>query len=174
MADLRYPVGRHERRQELGDDARRECIDAIAAAPAAMRAAVRGLSDEQLDMPYRPEGWTVRQVVHHVPDSHVNAYIRFKLALTEEQPAIRPYEEARWAELKEARTAPPEISLAMLETLHTRWVMSLRSMQPSDFARTLMHPVNGVMTLDAMLGLYAWHGRHHVGHITALRERMGW
>lgn len=173
-ADLRYPVGRHQRQTELTADARRERIDAIAAAPAAMRAAVRGLSDEQLDTPYRPEGWTVRQVVHHVPDSHLNAYMRFKLALTEEQPAIRPYAEARWAELKEARTAPPEISLALLETLHTRWVMSLRSMDAADFARTLMHAENGVMTLDSMLNLYAWHGRHHVAHITALRERMGW
>ncbi|MDZ7344493.1 MAG: putative metal-dependent hydrolase, partial [candidate division KSB1 bacterium] len=128
----------------------------------------------QLDTPYRPEGWTVRQLVHHVPDSHLNAYIRFKLAITEEKPTIKTYEEKLWSELHDARTAPIEISLALLEALHKRWVLFLQSLNPSDFARPFHHPELGTMNLDTLLRLYAWHGRHHVAQITSLRERMGW
>ena len=174
MPDLRYPIGKFANPGSLTDARRRECIDEVAAAPGALRQAVNGLTEAQLETPYRPDGWTVRQVVHHLPDSHVNAYVRFKLALTEDQPAIKTYEEKRWAELSEARTAPIELSLALLEALHRRWVLVLRALSPADFGRTLMHPENGVMSLDAMLALYSWHGRHHVAHITALRERMGW
>ncbi|MHB1861906.1 MAG: YfiT family bacillithiol transferase [Gemmatimonadaceae bacterium] len=174
--DLRYPIGRFERPAQLTTPERGALIDAIAAAPAALRAAVRGLSDAQLDTPYRPEGWTVRQVVHHVPDSHLNSYTRFRLALTEEQPTIKPYDEARWAELPDARGPLVAESLALLDALHARWVALLRAMSPAEFARTLVHPERpgAPMTLDMMVALYAWHGRHHVAHITALRDRMGW
>lgn len=172
--DLRYPIGKFRRPERLSEAERIQCIDAIAAAPGALRDAVRGLDDRQLDTPYRPGGWTVRQVVHHVPDSHINSYVRFKLALTEDMPTIKPYHEARWAELPEARTAPIEMSLGFLETLHVRWVAMLRGMTEADFARTLHHPESGKMSLDQMLALYAWHGKHHVAHITALRAREGW
>jgi uncharacterized damage-inducible protein DinB len=172
--DLRYPIGPYEPRSSLSEDERRRAIEDIAAAPERLRMAVAGLSSQQLDTPYRPGGWTVRQVVHHVPDSHMNAYTRFRLALTEDEPTIRPYDEGRWAKLEDACHAPPGMSLDLLEALHLRWVLLLRSMQAGDFARTLKHPERGVMTLDDMLWLYAWHGRHHVGHVTSLRERMGW
>ena len=172
--NLRYPIGGPKLSARLDDAARREAIDAIAATPANLRAAVQGLTEEQLDTPYRPEGWTVRQLVHHVPDSHLNAYVRFKLALTEEEPKIKTYAEARWAELPDTHTTPPEVSLALLESLHHRWVDLLRAMAPADFERKLDHPEKGLLTLDSMLGLYAWHGCHHVAHVTKLRERMGW
>ncbi|HVB32145.1 MAG TPA: putative metal-dependent hydrolase [Gemmatimonadaceae bacterium] len=174
--DLRYPIGRFERPAQLTPPERSALIDTIAATPAALRAAVRGLSGTQLDTPYRPEGWTVRQVVHHVPDSHLNSYVRFRLALTEEQPTIKPYDEARWAELPDAKGPLVAESLALLEALHARWVSLLRAMTPAEFARTLVHPERpgAPMSLDTMVALYAWHGRHHVAHITALRERMGW
>jgi uncharacterized damage-inducible protein DinB len=130
--------------------------------------------EEQLDTPYRPEGWTVRQVVHHLPDSHFNAYVRMKLAMTEQQPTIKPYEQQLWAELSDAKTAPIEMSLTLFESLHKRWVLFLQSLKSSDFARTINHPESGVMNLDRILQLYAWHGRHHTAQITSLRERMGW
>jgi uncharacterized damage-inducible protein DinB len=149
-------------------------IAEIDAAPAALRAAVAGLSEEQLATPYRPGGWTVRQVVHHLPDSHANAYVRFKLALTEDNPTIKPYLEARWAELPDNAGTPVEVSLGLLEALHRRWVVLLRGMGPEDFARPLTHPEKGRLSLDQMLALYAWHGRHHVAHVTSLTERMGW
>jgi uncharacterized damage-inducible protein DinB len=174
LDDLRYPVGKYTRPERLSPEERRQAIDAIAAAPAALRAAVAGLADAQLDTPYRPGGWTVRQVVHHVPDSHANAYVRFKLGLTEDEPTIRPYEEARWAEQPEARSAPVEPSLAFLEALHGRWVLALRAIQPAEWERRLVNPETGRYTLDQLLALYAWHGRHHVGHITELRRREGW
>ncbi len=174
MTDLRYPIGEFKFEGSLAGDARRRAVDDIEAAPARLRAAVQGLSAPQLDMPYRPCGWTVRQVVHHVPDSHLNAYTRFKLALTENEPTIKPYDEARWAELADVRQAPLEVSLALLEALHIRWVLLLRSLGAEEFARRLRHPERGVMTLDEALGYYAWHGRHHIAHITSLRERMGW
>jgi hypothetical protein len=174
--DLRFPVGRFQRPTAVLTGAERSgMIDAIAAAPAAVRDAVRGLDDRQLDTPYRPGGWTVRQVVHHLPDSHLNAYCRFKLALTEDVPTIKPYDEARWAEMPDARSPLVKESLAMLEALHVRWVFLLRGMQPSDFERKLNHPEWDVpLSLDSMLALYAWHGRHHVAHITSLRQREGW
>jgi uncharacterized damage-inducible protein DinB len=174
MTDLRYPIGRFALVGTLTPVQRAACIGQIAAAPAGLRRAVAGLDDRQLDTPYRPGGWTVRQVVHHVPDSHLNAYTRFKLACTEDAPAIKTYEEARWAELPEARTAPVEVSLALLESLHRRWVLFLESVGPGDFARTVRHPDWGTPTVDDLLAQYAWHGRHHTAHITSLRERMGW
>ena|SRR6266498_212016 len=174
MTDPRYPIGRHERRDVLTPEERRGMIDQIAAAPRHVRDAVAGLTAEQMETPYREGGWTLRQVVHHVPDSHLNLYCRFKLALTEQTPTIRPYEEARWAELPDSRETPLETSLTLLESLHDRWVRLLRSMSDDDFRRTLNHPENGLMTLDAMVALYAWHGRHHVAHITTTRTREGW
>jgi hypothetical protein len=173
MTDLRYPVGRHSSVKALTPDQRADCIMQIADAPATLRRAVAGLGERQLDTPYRPEGWTVRQVVHHLPDSHLNAYVRFKLALTEERPTIKPYDQARWAATAEMR-APVEVSLQLLAALHERWVLLLRGMGPAEFARTLNHPESGVLTLDGLLAMYAWHGRHHTAHITGLRERMGW
>ncbi len=174
MTDLRYPIGKFEPPDAVTESRRREWIDTIAGAPDIFRAAVRGLSEQQLDTPYRPEGWTVRQVVHHVADSHMNAYTRFRLALTEDQPTVKPYEEARWAKLEDARTAPVDLSLMLIEPLHKRWVLLLRSMSAGDFGRTFKHPEHGVMTLDRNLAMYAWHTRHHAAHITSLRERMGW
>ena len=173
-SDLRYPVGRYTPPEPITAAHRPGWIEQIAHAPAALRDAVRGLSDAQLDTPYRPGGWTVRQVVHHLPDSHLNAYIRFKLALTENEPTIKPYDEARWAMLEDGRNGPPDASLAMLDGLHARWVRLLRSLGASDFARTFNHPEHGKLTLDWVLGMYAWHGRHHVAHITSLRQREGW
>jgi uncharacterized damage-inducible protein DinB len=173
-ADLRYPVGRLERKSSLTSSERRAAIDAIAAAPPALRAAVKGLTDAQLDTPYRPEGWTVRQVVHHVADSHMNAYMRFRLALTESNPTIKPYDEAKWAELPDARTLPIGVSLDLLDRLHDRLVHLLRATKDADFQRTLQHPENGPMTMDSLLAVYAWHGRHHTAHVTGLRERMKW
>ena len=172
--DLRYPVGPFKFEGTLSPEQRLTVIDQIAATPDRMRAAVAGLSEEQLDTSYRPEGWTVRQVVHHVPDSHLNSYVRFKLALTEEHPTIRAYDENLWANTDDARTAPVEISLDLLEALHRRWVLFLRSFEDKDFARTFHHPELGSMSVDKNVALYAWHGRHHVAHITSLRERMGW
>ena len=172
--DLRYPIGKFVRPKTLSANDRARAIDAIAEAPAKLREAVRGLNAKQLATPYRPDGWTVQQVVHHLPDSHMNAYVRFKLALTEDAPTIKPYEEARWAGLRDAMDAPIETSLTLLEALHTRWVMLLRSLEASDFPRTLRHPEMGVIDLDFLLAMYSWHGRHHVAQITSLREREGW
>ena len=169
--DLRYPIGRFRPGASAADHA--ALIDAIAEMPAAMRAAVAGLSPAQLDTPYREGGWTVRQLAHHVADSHMNAYIRFKLALTEDVPTVKPYDESRWAQLPDAREEI-DPSLALIEALHVRWVSTLRAMSPSDFERTYMHPENGPTPLGTALGLYAWHGRHHVAHVTRLRERQGW
>lgn len=174
MPDLRYPIGQPGLREDLTDQERRKLIEEIAAAPAKLRLAVAGLSPQQLDTPYRPAGWTVRQVVHHLADSHLNSYVRVRLALTEQEPTVKPYDQARWAELDDARTAPLELSLDLLESLHGRWVLLLRSLGPADFARTFRHPELGLMTLDKNLQLYAWHGRHHVAHITTLRIQMGW
>jgi hypothetical protein len=173
--DLRYPIGKFTFPEQVTDAECRQWIDEIAAAPAALRSAVAGLSPEQLDTPYRPGGWTVRQLVHHVPDSHMNAYTRFKLALTEDEPTIKPYEEARWAELPDVRTVPVSVSLTLLEMLHERWLGVLRALTPDARRRGFRHPEHGrVLTLEQALALYAWHGRHHVAHITALRERSGW
>ncbi|MGH9698234.1 MAG: YfiT family bacillithiol transferase [Candidatus Acidiferrales bacterium] len=172
-ADLRYPIGKPDRPDQLTEEKRRELIQAIEEAPAKLRAAVARLSDSQLDTPYRPGGWTVRQVVHHLADSHMNAVVRFKLALTEDQPTIKPYNEALWAELPGTQ-GPIEPSLVLLDALHQRWVQLLRSIPPDQWAKKMIHPAMGAMTLDKTLGTYGWHGRHHVAHITALRERNGW
>ncbi len=174
MSDLRYPIGPFKLEEDLSPQRRRELIQQIAEAPRNLRATVKGLNETQLDTPYRPGGWTARQVVHHIPDSHLNAYTRLKLALTENQPAIKAYNEKLWAELPEARTAPIDLSLNLLEALHRRWVLQWQAMQPDDFARMFIHPEHGLRSLDWLLCLYAWHGRHHTAHITSLRERMGW
>jgi uncharacterized damage-inducible protein DinB len=172
--DLRYPIGEYVTKTSLTAAERAAAIDQIAEAPKRLREAVTGLSGGQLDTPYRPGGWTVRQVAHHVPDSHLNAYVRLKLALTESDPTVKPYEEQLWAQLPDSRETPVEVSLALLDFLHLRWVILLRALQPADFSRRLMHPANGVMTVDNLVHHYAWHGHHHVAHITALREREGW
>ncbi len=172
--DPRYPIGKYEQPKGVTPALRQKAIEAIAVTPAKFRAAVKGLDDSQLDTPYREGGWTVRQVVHHVPDSHLNAYVRLRLALTEEQPTIKPYEEGRWAELADAKSAPIEVSLRLLESLHDRWVRLWRSMPAADFAKTLVHPEHGVRSVDWLLFLYAWHGRHHTAHITTLRQQKGW
>lgn len=173
--DLQYPIGKFHRPGALTDERRAEYITVIEETPARMRAAVKGLTEQQLNTPYRPDGWTVRQVVHHVPDSHMNAYVRFKLGLTEDEPTIKPYQEAKWAELADAKTSAIEPSLALLENLHKRWVLLLRSLGPTEWVRKFRHPDwEKPMSLDEQLALYAWHGRHHVAHVTSLRERKRW
>ena len=172
--DLRYPIGKPTKEPQLTEDERRGLIDRIEQAPARLRAAVEGLNDEQLDTPYRPGGWTVRQVVHHLPDSHLNCYTRFKLALTEDNPAIKPYDEDRWARLADTRETPIETSLVLLDALHARWVILLKSLTAAQWKRTFHHPEHGSVALDRNLALYAWHGRHHVAHVVSLRERSGW
>ncbi len=174
MADLRYPIGKFTAPDSLSDAQRSALIDHIAAAPARLREAVRGLDDRQLDTPYREGGWSVRQVAHHVPDSHLNAYVRLKLALTEEKPTIKPYDEAAWAALPDSRVVPLETSLTLLESLHARFTALLRAMKPADFRRQFTHPDHGLVGLDWLLAMYAWHGRHHVAHVTSLRDRMSW
>lgn len=171
---LRYPIGQFSYEGELTAARRRALIAEIAEAPSMLRIAVAGLTPEQLDTQYRPGGWTVRQVVHHVPDSHLNSYTRFKLALTENEPMIRTYEEDRWAYLPDSRATPIEVSLALLEALHERWVILLRALTGEDFRRTFRHPDLGLVSLDKALALYAWHGRHHVAHVTRLREQRDW
>jgi uncharacterized damage-inducible protein DinB len=174
MSDPRFPIGKFAFEGPLGETQKAQFLDDIEQTPSRMRSAVRGLSEKQLDTPYRDGGWTVRQVVHHVPDSHLNSYVRFKLALTEEEPTIRTYMEDRWAELPEAKSAPIELSLSLLESLHKRWNLMLRAMEPGQWKRTFRHPDLGTMSLEKTLALYAWHGKHHVAHITGLREKMGW
>jgi uncharacterized damage-inducible protein DinB len=172
--DARYPIGKFRWEGAATVAQRERWISEIQAAPARLREAVKGLSDERLDTPYREDGWTVRQVVHHLSDSHLNAYIRFRLALTEDRPTIKPYDQALWANLQDARTAPISASLTLLEALHERWVILLRSLGEADFARTFKHPEWGSPNLDWVLAQYAWHGRHHVAHITSLAARIGW
>lgn len=172
--DLRYPIGKFVWPESVSEEARLGMIQDISATPARLRAALAGLSESQLDTPYRPEGWTVRQVVHHLPDSHLNCYTRFKLALTEDNPAIKPYDEDRWARLADTRETPIETSLVLLDALHARWVIVLKSLTAAQWKRTFHHPEHGSVALDRNLALYAWHGRHHVGHVVSLRERSGW
>jgi len=175
MTDPRYPIGPFRMESKtLTAEQRRGFIGQIAEAPGKLRAAVAGLSAAQLDVPYRPGGWTARQVAHHVPDSHINAYIRFKLALTEKEPGLQTYEESEWAKLPDTAATPVEVSIELLDALHRRWIALLSSLGQEDFARTARHPSWGVVSLDFLLAQYAWHGRHHVAHITSLRERMGW
>jgi hypothetical protein len=173
MPDLRYPIGEFTLPAITTPATRSDAIEAIAALPGQMRAAVNGLSESQLDTPYRPDGWTVRQVVHHVPDSHLNAYIRLKLAITENNPTIKPYDQEAFAQLPDQRL-PIDVSLSMLDALHARWTTVLRALTPDQFARPLVHPEIGQITVDYLVHHYGWHSRHHVAHITRLREREGW
>ena len=173
MSDPRYPLGPFSLERTPTEADRAAWIEVLEAAPTRLRAAVSGLDDAQLDTPYREGGWTVRQVVHHLPDSHLNSYIRFKWALTEPAPVIKPYFEDRWAGLPDSG-APPGVSLSLLSALHERWTTLLRAMTAKDFARTFVHPENGVQTLSESLALYAWHSEHHLAQITTLRERRGW
>ncbi|HEY7699866.1 MAG TPA: putative metal-dependent hydrolase [Vicinamibacteria bacterium] len=174
MTDLRYPIGEFRFPETVSDSERARYIEQIAETPERLRAAVAGLGREQLSTPYRPRGWTVRQVVHHLPDSHLNSYVRCKLAVTEDEPKIRGYDEAAWAELEDARNAPVETSIALLSSLHERWVTFLRSLGPGECARAFHHSALGRVRVDQNIALYAWHGCHHVAHIEALREREGW
>lgn len=171
--DPSFPIGTFRMPPSVTPELRKQAIDAVAALPAKFRAAVNGWSDERLDTPYREGGWTVRQLVHHVPDSHVNAFVRLKLALTEEKPTIRPYDQDRWAKLADARM-PIEVSLRLLEAVHQRWDVLWRSLAPGDFARALVHPEHGDRTVDWILFLYEWHGKHHTAHITELARQKGW
>ncbi len=174
MSDPRFPVGKFVYDAPPSEEQRKKFIAEIEQAPAALRAAVAGLSPQQLETPYREGGWTVRQVVHHLPDSHMNAYVRFKLALTEDDPLIKPYAEDRWAQLPDSQNTSLETSLVLLESLHNRFVHLLRSITPEQWKRTFRHPELGLVPLEKNLALYAWHGRHHVAHITELRKKMGW
>jgi uncharacterized damage-inducible protein DinB len=172
--DLRYPTGRLRLVDDLSPEARGMLIEKIRTAPAALREAVRGLTDAQLETPYRPGGWTVRQVVHHVPDSHMNGYTRFKLALTEDNPTLKTYDEDAWSKLADVRGTPIETSLRLLELLHERWVALLEATPDAAVARPCRHPDDGPLTADTILQIYAWHGHHHARHVTALRAREGW
>ena len=174
MGDPRYPIGQFRYEGPYSESKRSDLIDEIESAPAALRAAVQGLSTQQLDTPYRDGGWTVRQVVHHVPESHMNSYVRCKLALTEDEPTIKPYDQDLWAGLPDVASVPIEVSLALLDSLHLRWTALLRALNPKDWQRTFHHPERGPVSLDMNLALYAWHGRHHVAHIVELRKKMGW
>lgn len=173
--DLRYPIGSFRLPDAVTLEQRTAWTTEIERLPRELRDAIEGLSAEQVETAYRPGGWTVRQVVHHLPDSHLNAYARWKLALTEETPTIKPYDEARWAELEDTRILPLEVSLRLLEALHERWVALLRSLSAEQYRRGYRHPEHGrVMSLEQALALYAWHGKHHVAQITSLRQRQGW
>jgi len=169
----RYPIGNFAMPAQITPARRQEAIEEIASTPAKLRAAVKGLSETQLDTPYREGGWTVRQVVHHVPDSHLNAYVRLKLALTENKPTIKPYDEAAWAKLADSK-APIEVSQTLLDSVHSRWDRLWRSLKTEDFARKLIHPEHGERTVDWLLFVYEWHGKHHAAHITELRKQKGW
>src|SRR5436309_2079950 len=158
MSDPRYPIGKFSYDGPPTAEQKKKWLNDVEQTPAQLRAAVKGLSDKQIDTPYRDGGWTVRQVVHHVPESHMNAYVRFKLALTEDNPTIRPYMEDRWAELADAKSAPAELSLSLLDLLHQRWMLALRNLSEADWKRTYQHPEIGPMMLEKALALYAWHG----------------
>jgi hypothetical protein len=175
IEQLKYPIGKFQKPEIYTPQLIDQWIKDIEVLPSLLRKAVEGLSNEQLDTPYRPEGWTVRQVVHHLPDSHTNSYIRFKLALTEDNPRIKPYEEADWAQLPDGKSAPIELSLNLLDALHVRWVFALKSMSPDQLDKTFYHPGNKLTyQVKENIGIYSWHGRHHLAHITSLKSRMGW
>ena len=168
--DLRYPIGTFSFDPDVTPGTRAKSIAAIREAPALMRAAFKGLGDARLDTPYRDGGWTPRQIAHHVAESHMNAYIRFKLALTESNPTVKPYDENLWAKTADVAREPAATSVALLESLHTRWVTVLETMKPEDFARTVFHPEHQrKMSLDELLQMYAWHGRHHTAHIASVK-----
>jgi uncharacterized damage-inducible protein DinB len=172
--DPRYPIGKMEMPKEITTAKRQQAIASIAATPKNLREAVRGLNDAQLDTPYREGGWTVKQVIHHVPDSHMNAYVRLKLALTEDKPTIKTYDESVWANLADSKSAPIEVSQKLLDSLHERWDWVWRSLKAEDFSRPLVHPDSGERNIDWLLFVYEWHGRHHAAHITELRKQKGW
>lgn len=174
MSDPRYPIGKFSYSGPLTPEQKQQYLNDIEQTPARLRAILSGLSNQQLDTPYREGGWTPRQVAHHVADSHLNSYIRFKLALTEDEPTIKSYMEDRWAELPEAKHAPVEVSLALLDSLHQRWMLMLRAFTDAEWKRTFRHSELGPMSLEKTLALYSWHGRHHVAHVASLREKMGW
>ena len=174
MDDLRYPIGRFQMPPTVQAAEREPLIVAVESAPRELMKVVAGLSEVQIETPYRPEGWTVRQVVHHLADSHMNAYVRFRLALTEDEPTIKPYHEAAWADLSDARTGPIDVSLTLLSALHSRGVALMRGMTPEQWERAFRHPERGLLRLDQTLAMYAWHGRHHIAHIRGTRERNGW
>lgn len=171
---LKYPIGRFKVPHSISDKMLRGWIEEIEALPTLMSQAVKGLTEEQLNTPYRPEGWTLRQVVHHVADSHINSYVRFKWALTEEIPTIKAYNEQTWARLEDY-SAPVEISLALLTALHTRWTLLLKSLSAEQFKLKFVHPESGAkISLDINTALYAWHGKHHLAHIEGVTKRMKW
>ncbi|MEM9821806.1 MAG: YfiT family bacillithiol transferase [Bacteroidota bacterium] len=175
MEKLRYPIGRFNVKRPISPEQIVGFIQDIAHLPEQVSSTIDGFSEKQLDTTYRPGGWTVRQVVHHLADSHMNSYIRFKLALTEGQPTIKPYEEGRWAELEDGRQAPVELSLQLLTALHQRWTIFLRSLTAEDFEKSFIHPEHGkAVPLDINVALYSWHGRHHLAQILSLKERMNW
>jgi hypothetical protein len=175
MSDPRYPIGRFDASEPVTPERVARALDDMSTMPAALREAVRGLTAEQMETPHRPDGWCPRQIAHHVPDSHMNGYVRMKLALTEDEPVIKPYDQARWAELGDSRDAPVEASLVLLEQLHTRWVALGRSLDAAAWKRTFRHPEGSSPTaLNLHICIYAWHGRHHLAQITSLRTRMGW
>jgi DinB superfamily len=172
--DLRYPIGPQPAAETISRDERERAVQVIAALPTNLRAAVYGLRDSQLDTPYRDGGWTLRQVVHHVADSHMNAYARVKLALTEESPTISPYDQDEWVKLADSRL-PVELSLTLLDSLHTRWVAVLNSLDEAQWTRTYIHPgYNRRYSMAQVAALYAWHGQHHTGHILQLRRDRHW
>ncbi len=172
---LKYPIGKFQAKPEVNADDIEGWIAAIAELPQRLQEVAAGLNDVQLDTPYRPNGWTLRQVIHHLADSHLNAYVRFKLALTEKNPHIRPYDEALWAQCEDAKSAPVAVSLALLTSLHQRWVIFLKTLKPADFERTYFHPEHQkTFALTFALGLYAWHGQHHLAHITTTKQQHGW
>ena len=172
--DLKYPIGKFDFQQTVTAAMIPALIQEIQQLPAQLRAAVHGMSDAQLDTPYRPEGWTVRQTVHHVADSHMNSFLRLRFTLTEVEPAIKGYDEKAWGELLDTRTAPVELSLQMVDGLHARWVLLLQGMGEAEFARCFRHSAMGLLRLDLVTALYAWHGKHHTAHITELKKREGW
>jgi hypothetical protein len=174
MTDPRYPIGRFSPDLNPTSETRARHIEEIAGLPSRMRRAVSGLNQDQINTPYRDGGWTVQQVVHHVADSHLNAYVRFKLTMTADTPTINPYDEVAWAQLQDTQGTPIEVSVSLLESLHTRWIVLLKSLHAEDFHRKFNHPESGIHDADWLLALYAWHGKHHLTHITSLRERMKW
>ncbi|RPI72075.1 MAG: putative metal-dependent hydrolase [Ignavibacteriales bacterium] len=174
LAKLQYPIGEFSFKEDVTPESRKNFIKEIESLPAELRKAVKDLTDEQLDTPYRHDGWTIRQVVHHIPDSHINAYVRIKLALTETEPVIKTYEEKEWAKLHDYYQTPIDVSLTLIDALHKRWVILLNSLDEGGFHRKFKHPEWGLITVDFAVAQYAWHGNHHVAHITSLRERMGW
>ncbi len=174
LDNLRFPIGQFSAPASSAADIRAAHIQTLKLLPEKLTAAVAGLDDAQLDTPYREGGWTVRQVVHHIADSHANSYVRFKLALTEDSPTIKPYDEAAWAELADARSLPVDVSLTLIAALHARWVAFLESMTEEDFPKGFHHPEHGYQNLAKTLAIYDWHSRHHVAQITSLRARRGW